>query len=312
MELYKIYAVYFIPILLICFFLCLKWNGFITNPWMEIMIAIYIVLFYTYLNLPLGIFVLILTFLWFLYRIYYSKIIYEINYLNKTSQKGKIPKRIIQTGPTNNLSKYSSYISLVKSMNPEYEYLFFNDQDINLFFKEYYPNYFETYEKLPLLIQRIDFFRYVAVYHYGGIYLDLDMRILKPFDEEFLCHKCVLPIDEYLKDYMIKWKRYQPFLQQNCHFLLGQYAFAAESKSPFVLNLVENIHQNIDWIVSSFQNQKRNKREREWFVYQTTGPDYVTQQFINYHNKSEIFILDCGQRQHLGRYAKHDYLGSWK
>ena len=42
-----------------------------------------------------------------------------------------------------------------------------------------YPNYKKKYDKLELRIQKIDFAKYVIMYHYGGVYIDMDMECLK-------------------------------------------------------------------------------------------------------------------------------------
>ena len=90
----------------------------------------------------------------------------------------EIPKIIIQTWKSNDIpSKYNDYIISIKKYNPDYKYLFFTDEDIENFLKKEYPNYYDTYLKLPVKIQKIDFFRYVTVYHYGGFYFDLDIDL---------------------------------------------------------------------------------------------------------------------------------------
>ena len=38
--------------------------------------------------------------------------------------------------------------------------------------KDNYPKYLKTYNAFPLMIQKIDFAKYVILYHYGGIYID--------------------------------------------------------------------------------------------------------------------------------------------
>ena len=104
--------------------------------------------------------------------------------IKNTESIGKIPKNIIQTWKTNVVpQRYMSLIESVKINNPDYNYLFFTDENIEDFFKIHYPSYYSTYLNLPVKIQKIDFFRYVAIYHYGGFYLDLDMNVLQPFDK---------------------------------------------------------------------------------------------------------------------------------
>jgi mannosyltransferase OCH1-like enzyme len=217
-----------------------------------------------------------------------------------------IPKIIIQTWKSNTVpQRYMKLINSVKENNPDYKYLFFTDDDIEKFFKMYYPDYFVTFLRLPKIIQRIDFFRYVAVYHFGGIYLDLDMKVFKSFDE-ILNNSCVFPIDEYINISFCRTNRYKPYCDKGQTFLLGQYAFAAEPKHPFIKLLIDKIHGSIDYYI---QYADYNSED---YIYKTTGPDFVTDVYIDYQNKNAITILDNGKRQYFGNYAKHNYFGTWK
>ena len=56
-------------------------------------------------------------------------------------------------------------------------YEFFDDDDIAEFLKTNYPEFKDTFNAFSHTIQKIDFFRYLAIYKYGGIYLDIDMEI---------------------------------------------------------------------------------------------------------------------------------------
>ena len=261
---------------------------------------------------------------WVIFRMSICKPDYSIAVLNeealKMPVKEPIPKNIIQVyfefkkGGTS-FNKYRAFVESVKQKNPDYKYMFFDDKDIEAFLKETYPHYWTTYERLPLMVQKVDFFRYIAVYHYGGIYLDTDVKVLKPFDDALLNHNTVFPIDEYLSKPVRSWKRYRPFCRRQCYFLLGQYAFAANPKNPFIKTWVDNIHGRIEQINKEHNSLTPNRgksQEMELYVYKTTGPDYVTQCFMDYYNKQEVFILDNGTRQMLGNYAKHMYMGSWK
>lgn len=217
----------------------------------------------------------------------------------------KIPKIIIQTWKNNEIHvKYMPLIDSIKQMNPDYEYKYFTDEDIIHFIQMHYPQYYRTYMNLPIKIQKIDFFRYIAVYHYGGFYMDLDMNAIQSFDD-LLSYDCVFPVDEIINDYMCKNPRYKPFCDQDHRYLLGQYAFAASPKHPFLKLLMDRIHQNILKYIY-------NKNDTELYVYKSTGPDYVTQLYIDYEDKNNILILHNNKRQYFGDYARHNYFGSWK
>ena len=61
--------------------------------------------------------------------------------------------------------------------NPNYEYLFFDDVDVDRFVQSHYVEYWDTFQRLTPRIKQIDLFRYLAVLHHGGFYLDMDMEV---------------------------------------------------------------------------------------------------------------------------------------
>ncbi len=224
------------------------------------------------------------------------------NQLNKT-----IPKIIIQTWKDNNIpERYSKHIESVKKINPDYNYIFFTDDDIENFLKKYYPDYYQTYQKLPIKIQKIDFFRYIAVYHFGGFYMDLDMTSLTSFNP-LLKNECVFPKEQYISEQSCNDFRFKDFCEKKIDFVLGQYAFGASPKNSFIKKLCDNIHSNIDFYISS-------SNDTNYYVYKTTGPDYVTDVYLDFPNKNELFLLDSVDKrgQMFGVYAAHNFFGTWK
>jgi len=264
-----------------------------------------------YYNYTLRVVIIVLlvgTILYNLYAIYKNANSTE-TFTDKPSgsnEKQPIPKIIIQTWKTTNVpTRYKPLVDSIKSKNSGYKYMFFTDADIETFLKTNYAEYYKTYLKLPITIQRIDFFRYIAIYHYGGFYMDLDMDCLKPFDD-LLHYKCVFPIDEFISKEMGEYPRYKSYRDRGYNFLLGQYAFAAEPKHPFIKSLIDKIHQNINNYIKNVDTGSHD------YVYKTTGPDFCTDLFIDYPDKSNILILNNNKRQYFGDYAKHHYFGTWK
>lgn len=96
-----------------------------------------------------------------------------------------VPKQIFQTFKTKKLPLITQYhIWNMKRKNPEYRYFFYDDQDIEKFItEEFPPEYIENYRKLAIGASKADFFRYAVLYKKGGIYLDIDSSIIKPFKE---------------------------------------------------------------------------------------------------------------------------------
>jgi mannosyltransferase OCH1-like enzyme len=228
----------------------------------------------------------------------------------------RIPKIIIHTWKSNIIPfKYKSYLLSCREHNSskEYEYKFYSDEDIDDFLGEFYPEWYITYNKLPVKIQRIDFFRYIAVYHFGGFYLDLDMTVYRNFDD-LLEYKCVFPIDKRIKcNYTYTNNRFTKLCGKNplLNIILGQYAFGACKNNQFIKFLIDNIHNNIDYII-----EFKNINQTTNYVYETTGPDYVTEMYLEFikdnNLKNQIHILESKFGQQFGEYAKHNFLGTWK
>lgn len=90
--------------------------------------------------------------------------------------KLKIPRIIHQiyedlAGPPSPLVKISQSW---KELNPEWEYRFWNKNDINMFLETYYPELIHIYRAFPYDVQRWDAIRYLILYKIGGLYVDMD------------------------------------------------------------------------------------------------------------------------------------------
>jgi len=66
--------------------------------------------------------------------------------------------------------------------HPSFEYMFWSDEDLHKFISQEYPWFLPTYDSYPHHIQRVDSARYFLLYHFGGVYADLDMQCLTPLD----------------------------------------------------------------------------------------------------------------------------------
>lgn len=96
----------------------------------------------------------------------------------------KIPKIIWQTMKTNRVPLLmKDYIDSWIDKNPEYEYRFYDDEDIKKFLKTNFPQYFEGYKKIKYGASKADLWRYLIIYKYGGVYADMDCECINPLRE---------------------------------------------------------------------------------------------------------------------------------
>ncbi|KAJ1564730.1 hypothetical protein HK096_006564 [Nowakowskiella sp. JEL0078] len=79
--------------------------------------------------------------------------------------------------------KFSNWAQTWKTLNPTYKYKLWTDDANRAFVANYYPWYLTTYDNLPKSINRVDAVRYLYMYQFGGVYADLDVEAIKPFDD---------------------------------------------------------------------------------------------------------------------------------
>ncbi len=93
-----------------------------------------------------------------------------------------IEKNIFQSWYTRDLHPLvQKKIDSFKQLNPEYTYNLYMDDDMDNFVNEHYKGEIaDCYNKLNIIVAKVDFWRYLVLYKYGGIYLDMDSSIEKP------------------------------------------------------------------------------------------------------------------------------------
>ena len=137
-----------------------------------------------------------------------------------------IPKQIFQTFKTNNLPWLTKYhVRKMQKMNPEYSYNFFDDTQILDFLKkEYPPEYLNAYNRLTIGAAKADFFRYAILYKRGGVYLDIDSGVNKPFDKFVFDSDEAIISYELNPEYYIQWalifSKEHPFLKRTLELML--------------------------------------------------------------------------------------------
>lgn len=104
-----------------------------------------------------------------------------------------IPKIIHQTWKSSEVpEKFAGYVATWKSLHPDWEYRLWTDADARSFIAEEYPWFLDTFDGYPDNIARADAIRYFVLFHFGGLYADLDYECLRPMDDLFDGAACVL------------------------------------------------------------------------------------------------------------------------
>jgi mannosyltransferase OCH1-like enzyme len=228
----------------------------------------------------------------------------------------EIPRRIIHVwgGGERDLSLSSeAAIVNVRLLNPDFEYLFFDDDRIEDFTNEHYPEYQSVFQSFRVPIQRYDFFRYLAVYHFGGFYLDLDVFLASSLSD-LLNFGCVFPFEELA----IYW-----FLRREygMDWGISNYAFGAAPRHPFVHAIIRNCvraQKDSQWVHLMMRSIPRMFRE-EFYVLCTTGPGLVSRTLAEYPDAANqvkvLFpenVCDKNNWNLFGKYGAHLRQGKWR
>lgn len=96
-----------------------------------------------------------------------------------------IEKNIFQSWYTKDLDpRLKEKIINFRRMNPLYKYYLYDDKEIDEFVNKYYEGEIaDCYNKLNIIVAKVDFWRYLILYKYGGIYVDMDSSINKNLDK---------------------------------------------------------------------------------------------------------------------------------
>jgi len=111
----------------------------------------------------------------------------------ENNTESKIPRNVIQTYKHNKIHDFIyENIEKILEINNDYNYYLITDEiGIDLIKQHFDQRTLHAYNRLNLGAAKGDFLRYVAMYVYGGIYLDLDSSInthLSSFIDPTIAH----------------------------------------------------------------------------------------------------------------------------
>lgn len=102
------------------------------------------------------------------------------------------------------------------------EYMLWTDASSREFIAKDYPWFLDTFDGYTYPIQRADAIRYFVLYHYGGVYLDLDIGCQRPVDS-LLTYPIILPktIPVGVSNDLMFAEKNHPFMAQTIHNLIS-------------------------------------------------------------------------------------------
>jgi inositol phosphorylceramide mannosyltransferase catalytic subunit len=225
-----------------------------------------------------------------------------------------IPRRVIQTGKSAHLPvKERAVVASLRLLNPDFEYMFFDDSQVEDFIDTNFPAYRAVFDAFPFRIQKYDFFRYLAVYRYGGFYFDLDVFLAASL-APLLEHAAVFPFEGLNVNAYLRGR-------QRMDWHIGNYAFGAREGDPFLGAVIENcVRAQADaaWVAPIMKGVLPLSRD-EFYVLNTTGPGLLSRTLAeqpalaaHVHVLFPPDVCDPSGWNHFGDYGVHLMNGTWR
>ena len=153
------------------------------------------------------------------------------------------------------------------------------------------------------MIQKLDFWRYLAIFRLGGLYLDLDMDLTvdRISDEDFSgWGACAFPLEyEQNTDNILQ--------NRGCQYLIGNYAFYAEPQNLFLQELIMHIATDKYGFLRNPEGLDKNQQ-----VYYSSGPVAVTLAYLDTNTDVNIIAPRSFRPGCFGDFAVHMMAGAWK
>ena len=137
-----------------------------------------------------------------------------------------IPKKIYQSWYTTQLpSRIAQRINSVKKLNPDYVHKIYTDAEIDTFVNSNFDGEIKKcYNRLNIIVAKVDFWRYLVLYKYGGVYLDMDSTILKPLKALIRDEDEAIITAEANPDLYVQWalifKKGHPILERTIEMVI--------------------------------------------------------------------------------------------
>ncbi len=200
---------------------------------------------------------------------------------------------------------------------PEWKYEFWDDNRMNQFVINNYPQYWEFYNRFPYDIQRWDAIRYLILDKMGGMYVDFDYESIKPLDQLLEDKRCCFAAEP---------EHTYSFFDKNVMF--NNALMLSVPEHPFIQNIIHSVfcERTLNYPVLP----------KDRCVLNTTGPFLLIDLYNNLpvSEKSDVYLVPAkfvtpfdGNQAKLARagvenseletcledaYAVHYFIGNWK
>ena len=234
----------------------------------------------------------------------------------------KIPKIIHQiwSGVTEPLPEYFKELGETwKEHYPDWEYMFWDNDKMNAFVQEHYPQYWDIYSRFPYNVQRWDAIRYLILDKIGGMYADFDYESIRRLDELIEDKSCCFALEPEAHYNRASGRTKKEPVFNNALMLCapGHPFMKKIIETVFTEKMLENndskglcvMHTTGPWVISDLYYGLTEQEQREVYLIPAK---YVTPFTILQANRFRMGdeskeLEDCLTEA----YAVHYFFGEW-
>ena len=190
----------------------------------------------------------------------------------------KIIHQIWFQGEKNIPEKYQLYIESIKKHNKEFNYIVWDDKSLQELARKYSNRCYDVYINYTFMHQKIDLGRYLALYFYGGISIDMDIyctinlsTIYEKIDQKY----------EIVVNKILPSSLFYYLYNASTTIINNAVIISFQSKSIILQDLINEI-----------LTKTCNKDDSSFFCIQkTTGPRLFNEIILKHKN---VLILEHG------------------
>ena len=220
-----------------------------------------------------------------------------------------------------NKTKVNDLISTWVTLNPDFNVIVYDDSDISTFvndISQFNPNILTTFEKLATMVEKTDYWRYLIMYYYGGIYVDSDVQDIVsidswPYWKEGV--KAIAGLEGVVHHKDISAHRYSHSYQYE------QFMLCGVKRHDLFRIAVQNVGENVE---REALHKYPSTMDTLYQIIFRTGPGAWTDavhEYFRLHNYRDHQVspnnvigdvIVAGEEWARGKWASHHYHGSWK
>ena len=186
---------------------------------------------------------------------------------------GKIPKIIHQiwSGIYEPLPEWFKELGETwKEHYPDWEYMFWDNDKMNAFVQEHYPQYWDIYSRFPYNVQRWDAIRYLVLNKIGGMYADFDYESIRNMEELIKDKSCCFAVEPEQHFALFGRKKEEPIFNNALMLCVPEH--------PFMKKIIKTVFT---------EKMLEYKGAKGACVVNTTGPAILNRLYYDELTKQE-------------------------